>query len=671
MRNILLVVGATGLLGLFSACGGDEHSAVPADPSGGSKGIGGKNTGGKNTGGTSADDPGGASGAGGAEADSGPVVKITSPDEAATPDAGVLAEESVHVVCVAQKSDAVGAAPVNPISVTVVAKDATGKVIEKKTASPSTTDDEYEVDFVLTKIPSGQISFTCAAADTNKVTGTDTISAFVDHGPTITVVSPEPDSKHPVKGGLEVEFLVEPTPLVDDDNGAAVDAVVFALDGKELAVTEVSTGKFKTSLALDDTNKFPVVPSGAVTITASNKRTPKPTTATTSYNIVVDGEGPVIAITAPLPQAVVGGKIRLSFTVTDKGSGVDEKSVNVALFPADSPRFYNPDTGWSHDGSKYFFTFDSKDIEPDAPVQTTINVRASDLVGNPSASGQSLQLYFDNVPPEIDIDPRNVRMESAANCSGSFDPVGTAVVNDLAGQLGDPIVNPIAFFRVFVAERTNYQTGQQILYFSGTDQTQVRLYVQPDAEHATTKLLVNKNPGVDTTCDDIGGLEDLGDPPPFTALKPISATGPVGSPWNRLDGDVDPIASAGCKLTDNAAPPPFLCPAHNSDLWFVPFNKALNEPYVYVVGTPVQNTASCAGIDLAFVNSDQKDGWACAAARVVDRAGNIGISPPIRLCVDDGKGDPPACRISSTTPPTCSDGCTVPPRGGGLRLVSQ
>lgn len=665
MRNILLVVGAATLVGLFSACGGSgDHAAVPTDSTGG------RSTGGTKPVATAGKDAGGAGlgGADGVDNDNAPVVKITSPDEVLTPDDGVLAESTVQVLCTAQKPYPAAAA-INPISVKLAIKDIAGKVIEEKGASPTKNKDEYEADFVLTKVPSGRVSFICSAADTNEVTGTDTISSFVDHGPTITIVEPTAGSSHPLKGGLAVEFMVERTPLAKEDSGADVDAVVFTLDGKEIPIKEISSGHFKASLQLDDTEKFPVVPSGAITITATNTRAPA-VTANESYNIIIDGEGPIITINAPLPQAVVGGKVTLKFTVNDVGSGVDEKSVSAALFSGDDPRFFDPERGWRRDGATYFFTFDSKDIEPNAPVQTTINVRASDLVGNLSASGQSLQLYLDNVPPKVDIDPRNVRMESANSCSGSFDPVGPAVLNDLAGQLGSPIVNPIAFFRAFVVEDTNSQPGQKIFYYSGTDQSEVRLYIQPDADHATTKLLINKNPGTDTTCDDIGGIDDIANPPPFTALKPISATGPVGSPWNQLDGEVEPPASDGCKLVDDGAPPP-LCPAHNSDMWWVPFNQELMEPYVYVVGTPDPNAVSCAGIDLAFVTSNQKDGWACAAARVVDRAGNIGISPPIRVCVDDGKGDPPPCRVSSTTPPTCTDGCTPPPRGGGFALRGQ
>src|SRR5262249_42976313 len=158
-----------------------------------------------------------------------------------------------------------------------------------------------------------------------------------------------------------------------------------------------------------------------ITIGATNKRTP-PVTSSYSYNVTIDGDGPLVSIDSPAPQKVVGGKVTLVFHVTDKGSGVDEKSVNVALYVGDKPRFYDPNNGWGQNGDTYTYTSDTKAIEPYAKVQTTINILASDKVGNPSATGQSLQLYFDNVPPDIDLDPQNIRIRNAnGDCSNSFD----------------------------------------------------------------------------------------------------------------------------------------------------------------------------------------------------------------------------------------------------------
>ena len=291
---------------------------------------------------------------------------------------------------------------------------------------------------------------------------------------------------------------------------------------------------------MDDLATFPVTPSGAITITATNKRTPAPVTATLSYDVVIDGNGPVITIDSPAPQQVVGGKVTLTFDVTDKGSGVDENSVNVALYHDDAQRYYDPNNGWGHTGDRYTFTFDTKAIEPFAKVQTTINILASDKVGNASASGQSLQLYLDNVPPQIDLDPRNIRIQTAANCSNSFDPVGFNALNDLEGSFGTPTLFEIGFFRVFVNEQTNSQPGQQLFYFSGTDQTNVRLYVRSRPQPRNDEAARKQEPGRRQHVRRHQGYRhDQQRSALRRGTKPISSNSAVGTPWNQIDPTVE------------------------------------------------------------------------------------------------------------------------------------
>jgi hypothetical protein len=651
---------------MFAGCGGDDHPAVSGeDP------LGGKGSGGKGSGGKSVSTDGGD---GGTASENGPTVKVTSPLESKTPADGVLSGQTLRVTC--QVSKSAGGADVDASSVSVSLTDGKKAVVER-VASPTANEDEYEADLVIATVEPGEVAIECQAKDRDGQSSSETISAFVDHGPQITVISPEANSAHPLKGGLDVTFAVAAVPLADDDADAEIGEVKFSFDGKECVVgdkdcdvTEISEGKYHANLLLDDPEKFPGGVSGAITITASNSRKPTPVSAQTSYSIVVDGDGPVINIESPAPQAVLGGKVKLIFSATDAGSGVDESTVNVTLYANGPKQFFDPDKGWSHVSDKFTYTFDTKLLEKDAPVQATINVRASDRVGNPSASGQSLTVYLDNVPPQVDLDPLNIRVKDGENCSGSMDPLGDKTVSDLAGQFGSPIANPFAFFRAFVNEQTNSSEGQTLFYFSGTDQKQVRLYIQPDPTHQATPLLVNKNPASDTSCDDVGGVDAVANPLPFNALNPIDTGNKVGVPTSKLDANEVPIVGAECKLSD-AAPPPALCPSHGSGMTYVPFNFRLKEPYVYVVGNPVQNTDSCTGIDLNFLTTGQPDGWVCAAARVVDKAGNVGISPPIRICVDDGAGEPPACRVSSTQPPSCTDGCVPPARGGGFIVAGQ
>jgi hypothetical protein len=655
MRNLLLGLGIA-VVGGMAACGGDD-TAPPIDENIPKAGSGGKGTGGtKSTGGTSD------AGAGGeAPMADGPLVQITTPAAAPTPADAVLTAETVSVLCKVEKATAT-APSVDAATVVLVMTDEMGEETEKEATSTGDPD-EFGAEFVLTTVPTGQVTFTCSARDVEKNQGTNSIATFVDHGPTITVTTPTPDGAYPLKGGLAVEFEVTADPLTDDDPGAEVDTVSFKLDDREFEVEELSPGKFKTTLMLDDVETFPQAPSGAIGITATNKRDPEPVTKVMDYNILIDGTGPVITIKYPTPQKVVGGKVVMEFTVTDVGSGVSPESVNVTLYSGDEARRYNPNQGWKIVGQTYFFTFDTKEIEPHANVQTTINVRASDLVENQSASGQSVQIYLDNVPPKIDLDPRNIRTTKAGTCSRSFDPVGSKPLNDLAGQFGTPAVARMEWLRAFVLEQTN-AGGQDIVYYAGTDQTQVRLYVQADPTNAATKLLVNKNPGTDNTCDDIGGIDAVESPPLFSRLHAMPKSSATNV-WRELDPGVEPSEANICTLSDGSEPL-HLCPANTSDLWYAPYNFPLNEPALYVVGQP-GNDASCAGIDLGLLTANQPEGWVCVSARVVDNAGNVGIAPPLRVCVDDPATDPPpACRTSITTPPTCTDGCVPPARGGGV-----
>jgi len=659
MRSIYLAAGAAGVIGLFAACGGDDKPKVI--DGGGNTGTSGKgskpNAGDAGEGNAPGD--AGAGGSPGMDAD-GPIVEIMSPAEARNVDGAVLVDDAVTVVCSVTESGSPRAAAIDSGSVRITLEDSTGTIVGEKSAV-LTQRGEYAADFALTAAAAGKVMFACSASDKNLRTSTDTISTFVDHGPLITISTPEPSSAHPLDD-LAVQFFVAPSPLAKDDDAAEVGEVKLTFDGKDFDVDEISPGKYETSLPLYNIEIFPEAPMGSVTISASNKRKPKPATALKPYSIFVDGVGPTIAITSPPPQAVVGGTVVLSFNVTDVGSGVDPDSVYVTLFSNDQPRFFDPLNGWARNGDKFTFAFDSKLVAAIEPVQTTINVKASDNVGNSSASGQSIQLYLDNMPPQVDLDPLPVRARSADSCSGSFDPVGHAVPDDLGGQLGSDVLTRFAFFRVLVNEQTN-DAGQSLHYFAGTSQSDVRLYLQVEPSKAGTKLLVNKNPGVDDTCDDIGGIDSLTAPPPFTAMQPLPKTG--GPP---AENTAEPVSAAGCTKT-LGGPPVNLCPAHDSDMFYVAYNDVLHEPFVYTVGVPDPNAASCAGIDLAFVPLGAKavEGWVCIAARAVDKVGNVGISPPLRVCVDDpGIPGTPDCRIMSTTPPSCTDGCTPPARGGGF-----
>jgi hypothetical protein len=83
---------------------------------------------------------------------------------------------------------------------------------------------------------------------------------------------------------------------------------------------------------------------------------------------------------------------------------------------------------------------------------------------------------------------------------------------------------------------------------------------------------------------------------------------------------------------------------------------------IYSVGNNAPGD-SCTGTDWE-IGQFVEEGWFCVAARAEDRAGNVGISRPLRLCFDNGDGDPPDC----SSPPECTDGCRAPERVPPLLL---
>jgi hypothetical protein len=48
------------------------------------------------------------------------------------------------------------------------------------------------------------------------------------------------------------------------------------------------------------------------------------------------------------------------------------------------------------------------------------------------------------------------------------------------------------------------------------------------------------------------------------------------------------------------------------------------------------------------------------AGRAEDNIGNVGVSPPIRVCFDDGEGTPACDPADTASAPTCVDDCTLP-----------
>jgi len=623
---------------------------------GGSAGLGSVGQGGAGEeGGTGVGATGGETGEPGA-----PIVTITSPVGVAGPnDAGVLVEPTLDVTCKVEKGPGSASMEVAPESITVQMLDGDGNVVyADKEAGITTfattatgTPDEYVAHLILTKVPdNGRISFVCSASDTSNppLVGSDTVESFVDHGPIITLEDPVDKSAHALLKALRVAFTVEEAPVAKGDKGSKIDKVTLDVGGVDFTgdLTETD-GVYETSVNLADGAVFAITPAGdfPITIHASDKRRPT-ADRVGSFSVEVDGEGPSITINSPPKDATVGGRVPLLFDVTDAISGVDQQSVVVTLNQVD--HYYGEDGEWTTNGDHYVFKFDSTQIEG-SEAQASINIRAKDLAGNDSP-GESWLVYLDNVPPIVDLDPPNIRLwkKSGADydCSASFDPLGVAL-GDLAQTQ-----SRFAFMRALVWEETNYVEGQKFVQYSGTVESSVRIYIQPDV---TAPMLVN-NPGdADPDCDDIDE----------TALKTLeffhlTALQPTGDASFSTDDPANfpPLADfPGC-IQLASADPPHLCLNQRSDLTKVIAHQAEERPPAIFALDPT-NGEACTGLDFEL-GSKAEEGWVCVVGRAVDNAGNIGVSRPIRLCYDDpATSFTPDC-MTGSTPPDCTDGCTLP-----------
>jgi len=642
LKNILLNVGVTLCVGGI-ACGGDEKAPAVSDVDrnrGGSSSVAGR-------GGT-----GDEAGAGGYSSSLGPLVTIISPEGLEEPgDGSVLMGAVAEVVCEAVARE--NGADVDPSGVKLALLDAEGMVLEEQPGTPTATPGEFKTEFQVHPVPTGRIGFSCTAPDNLGQDTTASVQTFIDHGPAITVLTPTAMSSHPVNGAIAVEFSVEPELLADEDAGAALDTVTLKAGGVPIELSE-DAGTYAASLNLTDAELFPQTPDGSfpIVIEARNKRAPTAVTATKSYQITIDGDGPEITILSPPHKAVVGGNVKLEFTVSDPAAGVDLSSVSVSVNK--EPRYFDIDDGWSVENNKFTYEFDTRTITS-ALVQLTIAVTAKDKVGNESkGDSASLILNMDNYPPIMDLDPANIRTFNLndAFCSSSFDPVGEEAKSDLdsAARAG--------FFRTIAWDVTNVDPDIPTLHFAGVKHDEVQLFVQSSPETATDKLLIDKDG--DTFCDEIGILNTNA----FAKLDPLTK---AGTPWYALDADSPPTASSlGCNTKDGD-PPNKLCTDKASDMWQV-IEHGTGEPAVYVL-SPTPSSRECTGIAWEFAPFVTADGWVCFATRGVDNVGNVGVSRPLRLCVDDPlRAGQPACAISSTIPPSCTDGCTPPPRFGNVRV---
>lgn len=622
----------------FWACGdGDRPEVVPPGSSGRGSvpGQGGKSgsLGQGGAGEAGADQaPGGRGGEGGEDSRL-PQVQILSPGAALEPSSHeVLIGAEVDVLCKIAPGD--DAFPIDASSVVVEMLDAEDVSVADAAGVATQEPYQYAASFLLAKVPTGRVSFRCGGSTRGRpsFSGEDTVETFVDHGPAIELASPLPDSVHALAGAVPVEFTVTPEPLANRDEGAEVDEVVLLVNGREFEVDQIDDSPltFATSVDFSDRTLFPDVLMGSipVEVRATNQRKPTPAVNKVNYNFVLDGAPPIIEIKSPVADAVIGGKqVVLRFSVVDGLSSVVEESVVVSL----NTEEYRFGKGiWARSGNEFSFTFDSTQVSG-SKWQVTVNITARDAAGN--ATKISKNFYLDNVAPVVDLDPEPVREQKRnGECSQLFDPVGDA-------EDDRSVVFPAPLLRALVWDLTNSVSGASVLHYSGVDEDSVRLYVQPDLG---AKLLTDETG--DGICDAIASQG-------LTAqkLKAVPAAGTsrfIPIPQQQL-----PL---GCVSPTSSNSPTPLCNNVSDLTRVISHSLGGSERAIYGIGD--LQSLECTGAHWEISAIVKREGWACLAAEARDNVGNLGVSPPFRVCIDDGVGVAPDCSLNSM--PSCTDGCS-------------
>ncbi|MGC4093374.1 MAG: Ig-like domain-containing protein [Polyangiaceae bacterium] len=679
MRRLLLLVPFAGFAAFAGCGGGDDHSPyVPMTGAGGVTGNLGGTTSKAGAGGTAGTSTSGgkastggngttAEGGAGGEASLAPSVEITSPPQVLDPNDGTQLltgsdADSIKVTCKVAASAEAGAAAVNTSSVLITATSTAVVGAKPVQAAGSGSAGTYTATLVVSELPHGPLTFTCSASDKNTPprTGSDQISTFIDRGPVITPVEPAANTAHPL-GITHFEFTVAAAPLPEGatDPGSAVTDVTLSTNGvpiTTLAADKKRPGYYTAEVDFTDRTLFGVTPTGSipVTITATNSRMPIAAVASSDYTFVLDGTGPIITITSPVPNAVIGGPKRTSliFTVKDDGSGVQPTSVVVKLNNT-SYRYSASDPDWIAKDGTYTFTFDNTKFSGSV-AQLTVNVQADDKAGN-SAVADSLFLRLDNQSPIVSLDPPAARIlymgdnGSKLYCSAPFDPLGEAV--DDADVKNPTPLN--ALFRAFIWERTNGSPSSDIKWVAGVNADTPHLYLQPDASKG---ILIDTD--ADGMCDsinpDVKALTSL-------QLLPVTPAGAGDTNAANLNPTAEPsVSSLACNST--SVDLKYMCTEQLSDMKFVAAQHLIGQNVAAVWAPGAVDEKTCTGTKWELgPDIAPQEGWLCLAASAEDKVGNAAVSRPLRVCFDSElTPEHPACATSSTTPPTCTTNCTPP-----------
>jgi hypothetical protein len=557
----------------------------------------------------------------------GPTVLIQAPSPLT-----VVSGKQIQVAALVTDADGV-----NVSSVAAVIAGGLTYPLNRSGASP----DLYTGFVDLRSVPTGPMTIIVQAADLPGNVNSASVDVVRDTGPTFEFFSPGDGDRY--SGSVNLSFRVS------DPNGVRESSVIATIGTVLLSTVKRSQDQlngsapqwieFAAEIVFDDPMFSPPL-AGEQQISVVAENINHSVSSSGSVNFVVDDAGPAITIVTPTAGQIVGGIIDIEAEVSDP-AGVMTTSV-VAVLGNNALQYTVP---LEPSGNAWRATFDTRQL-PGSWVFPTISVRAADVLSNESSVGYLIAL--DNTRPILSLDPpENLRIirrnsDSLDECSWEFDPVGDDVPNDLE------TVPQIFFVRARIEDRGNQALGLVQEMVSLVDPATVYLFVLDD----TARPLVIDTDG-DGFCDEINPeLVPSTNPQLADEVLALNLVGipPAGDADFTMDLGTLP---APCQIpgTENEVPEP-LCPVVPATI-AIGYTVTTDEPAIYTIPQQVDSDALfCTGHQFDSLAASIHEGWACLAVRAVDHVGNIGVSPPLRVCIDYTMNGQPDCNPAAA--PDCT-----------------
>lgn len=574
-----------------------------------------------------------------------PIVELRAPEE------GEVLTNSLEASCTATRGDGEAAGAVEAGSIAISIEDEKSLPVKTSPVSPG-AGDEYNASIDLSSVDPGRYSVVCSATSsgTTPLTTTHRVDVLIDHGPRIEAISPIAEGFIARSGQHDFRVKISPVRLFAGDTDADLDGTpVLIIDEKEFTLEPKKDEEnvfWVEAIDFEDETIFPDEPPGntKVSVRAKNIRG---VAGSLDYPVYVDGVGPKISVSSPSSGSIVGTRATFTFQASDDYSGVDWESLVVEVKDVEIP--FDPDSPrWSQSGNTAVLELVTTDLS--VGTQMSVNATVRDLAGNQSSDGAESTYYLDQQQPILSLDPPNLRTHQTQNdllvCSHSFDPLGAAIGH------GDSTFN-LALFRAFAWDMTNEEAGQLNLHYATVDSSSLRLWMTP----AGAPLVVDTNQ--DGICDDISASVDVD-----VDTVELGPLGPSGAPFlGDGTGDItNPDMTGSCAYSSNpeTTPPAGRCNG-DSDLTYVTGQALSGTTIPAVYATLIGSGPTCTG-DQQSISAlvGDVEGWICAAVRGSDKAGNVGVSAPIAVCLDNSEvpGQPSCWGQGSAGAPDCKDDCT-------------